>query len=265
MMDRTYQTKVDRLPYALSEQEKAEMMRVFAAVMKPLYLSAKPDFVQKLFQTDLLVRVFTDSGRLVGFGNMIKRTCGGHEVWHIYTAYIEPEYQGEGLMVRAIGRAIMQLAAENAFCVRRPLYVTGSTVNPITMLSLARRCSVWPDLLQESPAPAHVQAIADDATSRFYPMRGERPFQVRITRDYVELADFQDKKLVQVSNDSSFNRRFFEIVSLDELTMVFFVAEIRWSHLARHALHMLRAGLRDSLPHTADHARIQLVRLVSRR
>lgn len=246
-----YHFKIDRLPYQLTDLEKDEMRRVFRSVMKPLAFSAKENFVENLFNTDILMRIFSDGDRrLVGFGNIKIRESAGIKVHHVFTIYVSPAHRGHNLSVRAVAKALRSEAVRNMLCIFKPLYVTGSSVNPMTVLSLARRTSVWPDLLHGMPPPPEVEQIARDTAQRFYPKVGDKPFQVLITPEF---ANVRDEGEVQKTNDEAFNRKFYEIADPNELKLLLFVAKLSFKDIASSFIEEVRRSLSSPRPAGADH------------
>ncbi|MFL6336286.1 MAG: GNAT family N-acetyltransferase [Pyrinomonadaceae bacterium] len=236
-----YHIKLDRLPYQLTDYEKDEMRRVFSVVMKPLAFSAKENFVENLFNTDILIRIFSDSDkRLVGFGNVKIRESAGIRVRHVFTIYVSPAHRGHNLSVRAVAKALRSEAVRNMLCIFKPLYVTGSSANPMTVLSLARRTTVWPDLLRGTPPPPEVERIASDTAQRFYPKVGDKPFQVLITPEFANVRDDGD---VQKTDNENFNQRFYEIADPNELKLLLFVAKITFRDIASSFVEEIRQSL----------------------
>lgn len=241
-----YHIKLDRLPYQLTDNEKDEMRRVFRSVMKPLAFSAKDNFVENLFNTDILIRIFSDSdNRLVGFGNVKIRESAGIQVRHVFTIYVSPDHRGHNLSVRAVAKALRSEAIRNMLCIFKPLYVTGSSANPMTVLSLARRTSAWPDLLHGTSPPPEVEQIARDTAQRFYPKVGDRPFQVLITPEF---ANVRDDGEVQKTDDENFNQKFYEIADPNELKLLLFVAKLTFRDIASSFFEEIRQSVSSPRP-----------------
>jgi len=250
-----YRVRLQWSPYELTDADKEQMRELFLSVMRPLAFQAAPGFIENLFNTSILARVFDATGQLAAFGNIKVRQSSGVDVRHIYAVYVSPEHRGRNLSVRAIEAALLEEALGNALCLRQPLYVTGSAVNPMVVRSLGRRCDVWPDLIGEREPPPAVLDIARDS-ARYYPVRGERDFQVAITPEFAVL---DDDGVTQRSGDATFDRRFFEIARPDELKLMLFVSRIRFRHVLQSALRTLQSNLEAAVktryqPRTAPQA-----------
>lgn len=238
-----YVAFVQWLPYALNESEKTQMRTLFARVMAQLAFRATPQFVENLFDTSILVRVFTASGDLAAFGNVRTREAGGVKVHHLFAVYVDPEHREMGLSVKAIETVLRAEAIANGLCLRRPLVVTGSAVNPMVVRSLGRRAELWPDLVNGRKAPEDVLAIAR-ASANYYPARGEFDFQVAITPEFAALDPGKD---VQVTGDPGFDERFFSVARPEEYKLLLFVARIRFRDVVRSVSRSLASRTRLQL------------------
>jgi hypothetical protein len=237
-----YRLRVQWLPYQLADSEKAQMRDLFERVMAPLAFKAAPAFVDNLFGTSLLMRVFSRTGELAAFGNIRVRPSGGLDVRHILAVYVSPDHRGHELSVRAIEAAILEETWRNALCILRPLYITGSAVNPMVVKSLARRTDLWPDLLKGRAPTPQVSAIARDAAA-YYPVRGASEFQVSITPEY---AIVEDSGVIQRTGDPQFDKRFFEIACPEERKLLLFVARVRFRHVAAAVIGRCARWVRQS-------------------
>lgn len=211
------------------------MRCLFSRVMEGLAFQATPGFVENLFQTSVLMRVYSPDGSLAAFGNIRIREAGGLKVHHVFAVYVDPDHRERKLSVHAVETVLRAEALANGFCLKRPLVVTGSAVNPMVVRSLAKRTQLWPDLTGKKRPPPSVLAVARDS-ARYYPAKGERDFQVAITPEYAVL-DMSGR--VQRSSDSEFDRRFYEYARPEELRLLLFVARIRFRDLVGSSV---RAG-----------------------
>lgn len=246
-----YVAFVQWVPYALRESEKEGMRTLFARVMAQLAFRATPQFVENLFDTSILVRVFTASGELAAFGNVRTREAGGVKVHHLFAVYVDPEHREMGLSVKAIETVLRAEAIANGFCLRRPLIVTGSAVNPMVVRSLGRRAELWPDLVGGRKAPEDVLSIAR-ASAAYYPARGEFDFQVAITPEFAALDPGKD---VQVTGDPEFDARFFSVARPEEYKLLLFVARIRFRDVMRSVSRSLSSRARSRLERVFESVR----------
>jgi hypothetical protein len=247
-----YHFEIRRAPYSLSDGDKNAMRTLFERVMGPLSFRAKPGFVEMLFDTAILARVFGPDGTLAAFGNIRIRESGGRMVRHVLAVYVDPAHRGHHLSVRAVATALWQEAVLNWCCLFSPLYVTGSAVNPMVVKSLSRRIDLWPDLETGSDAPLDVARIAEDTAQRFYPVRGTSMFQVGITADVAEVLVDGER---QITGDVAFDRKFFEIARPEELRLLLFVGRIRFRHVLRATFELLAASIAERAGQAASRAR----------
>lgn len=239
-----YTVRLDRMPYSLSEEEKARLTYIFDKVMEDLAFYAKKTFIERLFETEFLIRIYDTSGEIVGFGNAAYRTCGGVRVLHIMSVYVLPDFKGYRAMDRAWRFVLVSQAIANDYCVAQPLYFTASTVNLQVLYTVARSYSIWPDFLDDSPLPSVVKQIAEGAND-FYPAPGDRLFQVKITETFAGLKDGTGHDTA----NSEFNRKFRELANPDQFELVFFVGRIDAEQLAHHL--QFGGTLKKKLPRQA--------------
>jgi hypothetical protein len=216
-----YSIRIDRMPYELTENERRKLASIFSAVMKNLAFYAKLSFIANLFSTEFLIRIYDKNNDVIGFGNATQRICGGVDVIHIMSIYVLPDFRGALVMNRSVKFLLTELAMENDFCLKKPLYFTASTVNAQVLYATANIYSLWPDLINNSPIPKEVRKIADGA-NEFYPVAGDRMFQVKITENFAGLKD----GIGHDTKNSEFNRKFAEIADLNKFELVFFVGRI---------------------------------------
>lgn len=228
----SYHVEVLRQPYQLSEKDQNEMATLFAEVMSSLAFYATPNFVERLYQTSILIRVRDEVGNLAAFGNVVVRTIAGHKVRHVISMYVLPKHRGKLLMKRALRKWLLQEFFLNWFCIFKPLLITGSAVNPQVYLALSHRFSSWPDLLNNLEPPEWVKQIAEESAARYYPIQTGTPFQVAITNEY---AGFRDG-MIQRTGLANFDRRFFEYADPASNKLLFFVSEIKFSSFVKAAV-----------------------------
>jgi GNAT superfamily N-acetyltransferase len=237
-----YSVEISRKPYQLSSREREEMEVLFDAVMKPLAFHAKPIFLERLFGTDVLIRVRTRSGELAAFSNAVERMVGGKAVVHIIALYVDPTHRGMGLMRKAVRRWFIAEVFRRPGLLVRPLVVTASTLNPLVVLAFTRYCEVWPDLLYGREAPSWARRIAEDSAARFYPVQTGVPFQVQITDEWAGYRDGVTHK----TDHPDFDEKFFAYADPAQLKLLFFVVRIRLWDLLKSAGNRQRRVVRAS-------------------
>jgi|GEM_PF-2411938 hypothetical protein len=226
-----YSVRVDRLPYTLRDDEKASLKSIFETVMVNLAFYARDTFVERLFETEYLIRIYDSTGEVVGFGNAANRDCGGIEVLHIMSIYVLPDFRGYRATDRALRMVVVDRAIERDYCRHQPMYFSASTVN-LQLLYTSLKCyTIWPDLLYESPVPEDVRRIAEGANSH-YPKPGDKLFQVKITEEFAGLRDGygHDTKNIE------FNQRFRALADPGKYELVFLVGRIDARQLSNYLM-----------------------------
>lgn len=245
---KNYTIRIDRMPYELSLDEKAELTDIFNDVMSNLAFYARDVFVSKLFSTEYLVRIYDIYGSVVGFGNAYYRVCGGVNVVHIMSIYVLRRFRGVKVMERTWRFFLVEQAKANNHCLEKPLYFTASTVNAQVLYTSARIYSIWPDLINNSSVPPKVRQIAEGA-NEFYPTPGDHIFQVKITEEFAGIKDGVGHN----TRDLEFNERFYGLADTGKYELVFFVGRIDTNDLVRlaeaeSATSVLRESVARSTP-----------------
>jgi hypothetical protein len=225
-----FETRIDRMPYQLSGDERSAIESVLRSVMGNLGAEVGRDFVERLWLTPVLLRMFAPSGQLAGFANVLHRNCAGRRVQHVMTVYVADEFRGHNLMTLAFRRYLYAEARRRWLGVFSPLYVTGVTGNPQILRALARKLPVYPDLEHDQQTPSDVVRIAEALAAEFYPMPDARPHQalIQISTSGVHVLGSQS------SGDDEFDRRFFELADPKRRVLVLFVVRIRFRDSIRN-------------------------------
>lgn len=218
---REFSIRIDQKPYELTEQEKSELRDIFRSVMTNLAFFAREVFVDRLFGTEFIARIFDKNNRVVGFANAIYRDCGGIRVVHFLSVYVIPTFHATRVLHRLWRFFIVEQGKANNYCRETPLYFTASTVNVQLLYALGKVCPIWPDLKHDTPVPDEIRRIAEGA-NQFYPAPGDRLFQVKITEEFAGLKD----GVGHDTSDENFNRKFHALADASKLELVFFVGRL---------------------------------------
>jgi hypothetical protein len=208
-------------PYELSESTKEEMGNVFRSVMSELSFAAADSLLQRLYSTDHLIIVRNQEGRIIGFSNIAFRKAGDLWVHHILATYVHPDWRAYGLMEISILKWILHQKMKN-LSRNKSMYLTASAVNPVAFHAMAKRFEVWPDLIDERPAPNWARDVARESAEKYYPIQTGKLFQVEIPAEFVQMQNGEHLK----SRDDDFNRKFFLYANPEQRKLLFFVGRV---------------------------------------
>ena len=204
----------------LTDNQKIGMSYVFSDVMSDLSFTAKPEFLEKLYETDtIILAVENSTGNIVGFSNIVNRTTLNIRHKHIYSTYVMHKYRGYSLMQAMFKKWFLVSIFHNYF---KAIYVTASAVNPQVLFALSKYFTVWPDLLSDTEPPIYIKNFALENSNKYYPEKSDRIFQVKINSNFATFSN----GITQKTGNVGFDEKFFNLAIPSEYKLCFFIAHI---------------------------------------